>query len=78
MDIKLHNITHLFAQLGLPNARRDISDFILLHNPLDISLALCDAPFWSLSQANFLREQIEYDADWAGIVDRLDCSLRQS
>ena len=39
-------------------------------------LALAEAPFWSASQAAFLREEIGRDAEWAEVVDRLSLALR--
>ncbi|NMU76583.1 DUF2789 family protein, partial [Vibrio parahaemolyticus] len=32
--------------------------------------------FWTMSQANFLKQAIEEDADWAELVDQLDVMLR--
>lgn len=40
------------------------------------AIPLEDAPFWSISQATLLREQIILDADWAEIVDQLNKDLR--
>jgi len=78
METNLHSITHLFAQLGLPSGDADIQTFIASHRPLDTRTPLCDAPFWTASQAKFLHDQIATDADWADVVDKLDVSLRQS
>jgi hypothetical protein len=39
-------------------------------------MSLADAPFWRPQQAQFLREEVADDADWAEIVDTLDASLR--
>ena len=36
-----------------------------------------DAFFWSESQAQFLRDDILDDADWAEVVDQLDVLLRK-
>jgi hypothetical protein len=38
---------------------------------------LADAFFWSPSQAQFLRDDILDDADWAEVVDQLDVLLRK-
>jgi hypothetical protein len=35
-----------------------------------------DAIFWSPSQAALLRETIQDDADWCGVVDQLNLALR--
>ncbi len=77
MEESLHSMTNLFAQLGLPSKPPDIQAFIESHRPLAAQLALPEAPFWTSSQADFLREQVQEDADWAGIIDRLDGGLRQ-
>lgn len=78
MEASLHSMTHLFTQLGLPATSEDIQAFIEGHRPLAAHLALGDAPFWTPSQAGFLREQVQVDADWAGIIDTLDSALRQA
>ena len=78
MEGNLHSMTNLFTQLGLPSKPADIQAFIESHRPLATHLALCEAPFWTPSQAAFLREQVQHDADWAGIIDRLDSGLRQT
>jgi len=66
----------LFAQLGLDNDNESIGQFIDRHGPLDCSIKLADAPFWSEAQSTFLREQILADADWAELVDQLSTALR--
>ena len=77
MDIhNYHNLSNLFAQLGLPNDGASIKDFIETHRPLPHNIELAQAPWWSPSQANFLKEAIEDDADWASKVDELDTLLR--
>lgn len=65
----------LFRQLGLPDGEADIRRFIDSHRPLAPDTALADAPFWSESQARFLREEIGEDADWAEVVDQLNLAL---
>jgi len=78
MESNLHSMTHLFAQLGLPSEPGEIQGFIEGHRPLPPHLALFEAPFWTQSQAEFLREQIQNDADWAGIIDKFDSGLRRT
>ena len=78
MEETLHSMTNLFAQLGLPTGPADIQAFIATNRPLAAHLALEDAPFWTPAQAGFLREEILQDADWAGVIDRLDSGLRQA
>lgn len=72
-----HNLTNLFDQLGLPSSERDIEDFIHAHRPLDAKIPLSKAPFWTDGQAQFIKEQIREDADWAVVIDKFDTSLRQ-
>ncbi|WP_027475190.1 DUF2789 family protein [Curvibacter gracilis] len=71
-----HRFTDLFAQLGLPSDPHAIATFIGHHAPLADDLDLADAPFWTASQAAFLREQRLQDADWAELVDQLNLALR--
>lgn len=72
-----HNLTNLFDQLGLPSTEQDIEAFIHSHRPLDASVPLSKASFWTQGQAQFLGEQIKNDADWAVVIDKFDTSLRQ-
>lgn len=76
MEHVFHPLSELFAQLGLPNAPAAIEAFISGHSPLPHDQLLADAPFWTPSQATFLREAIAEDADWAEAVDHLDALLR--
>jgi hypothetical protein len=65
----------LFAQLGLPDNEPAIARFIRTHGPLGGGVGLHEAKFWTPWQAEFLREAILEDADWAEIVDRLNADL---
>lgn len=76
MDLSDHSLSNLFRQLGLPSTRPEIESFISQHRPLPGEIELADAPFWSSGQAQFLREEIGEDADWAEIVDQLNTLLR--
>ncbi|MDM0073644.1 DUF2789 domain-containing protein [Variovorax sp. J2P1-59] len=76
MDSGNHTIADLFAQLGLGNTSAEIDQFVAQHRPLSNSLQLADAPFWNDGQAQFLREEISEDADWAEVVDQLNALLR--
>jgi hypothetical protein len=78
MEGNLHSMTNLFSQLGLPSEPADIEAFIEAHRPLADGLKLHEAPFWTASQAGLLREQVLDDADWVGIIDKLDSGLRQA
>ena len=78
MEGNLHSMTNLFNQLGLASEPADIEGFIEAHRPLADELRLAEAPFWTVSQAGLLREQVLEDADWVGIIDKLDGGLRQA
>ncbi|WP_372620428.1 DUF2789 family protein [Alteromonas stellipolaris] len=45
------------------------------HKGLNKSQHIFQAPFWSESQAAFLKTAIEDDADWAEIIDQLNVRL---
>ena len=75
MDTDFHRLCDLFAQLGLPADPPAVEAFIASHRPLPSGTAVCDAPFWSPAQAQFLREQMQADADWTGVVDSLAVRL---
>lgn len=75
MEKSNHHFPELFAQLGLPNDADSIANFLALHAPIPASEKLIDAPFWSASQASFLRESLGQDSDWSNIVDQLNKAL---
>ncbi|MFP6832093.1 hypothetical protein PS684_04389 [Pseudomonas fluorescens] len=77
MESPTHSLPSLFKQLGLPDEPVDIEKFIATHSPLKPDLHLADAFFWTKSQAEFLRDEILDDADWAEVVDQLDVLLRK-
>lgn len=72
-----HPFTELFEQLGLASDPAAIQRFIERNSPIPEDMALPDAPCWNEGQAEFLREAIEDDADWAEVVDHLNTSLRK-
>lgn len=76
MDTSNHNMQSLFVQLGLPSEERDIQRFIVSH-VISPSKPLAEANFWRPSQAQFLREALQDDADWAELVDQLAAQLRR-
>ena len=76
MEKSFHRFSDLFAQLGLPSDTSSIKRFIMEHRPLGDQVSLADASFWSQSQANFLREELLIDADWAEVIDHLSAALR--
>jgi Protein of unknown function (DUF2789) len=73
----IHSDAELFDQLGLESTEIDIKFFIQIHRPLDSQIKLSDAPFWSETQAKFLRDQLISDADWTAVIDKLNISLRE-
>lgn len=76
MENPLHDMNNLFAQLGLPADPLAIRDFIARHSPLPPDVLLAEAPFWTVAQANFLREGLLVDADWSDVIDELNRDLR--
>ncbi len=76
MDTTTVTLNSLFAQLGLPDDDPGIDAFIGAHRPLPMTVRVYDAPFWSPSQAQLLREKLQEDAQWAVIVDVLNVRLR--
>lgn len=77
MDRSNHDMNTLFAQLGLPNSDQDIEKFIAQHQIEGARIELQSAPFWNASQAEFIREALQADSDWAERVDELNNRLHQ-
>ncbi len=79
MDTTTHHpLESLFCQLGLPDSRAEIAQFIRRHRPLPQTLNLSEAPFWNASQVAFLREEWHADdGDWAIQIDQLNALLRE-
>lgn len=76
MDTSIHSLETLFQQLGLPADEAAVAEFISNHR-LSHDVPLDKAPFWNRIQAAFIREAIDMDADWSGVVDKLDTQLRR-
>ena len=76
MEQSQHNYSELFRQLGLPSDKAYIEKFIVDHKPLEPSVKISAAPFWTESQREFLKKAIMEDADWAPMVDQLNAELR--
>ena len=72
----MHTFTDLFEQIGLPSDEASIRRFCADHHLAEGS-SLPDAPFWTSSQAQFLREQWHADSDWIVPIDQLNSSLRK-
>lgn len=77
MEITTPTLSVLFEQLGLPHSEAEIAQFITDHRPLPDSVLLTDAPFWTPAQAQFLKESLKQDADWAPVVDDLNALLHR-
>lgn len=67
----------LFEQLGLDSTEQAISYFISDHM-LASGEALDKAPFWTPTQAEFIKESWLGDSDWAEVIELLNVSLHQS
>ncbi|MEH6443676.1 MAG: DUF2789 domain-containing protein [Oceanospirillaceae bacterium] len=76
MESPIHTIVSLFNQLGLDDTDEGIKKFIDRHSPLMGSVMLHKADFWNASQASFLKQAVDEDADWVEIVNQLDTMLR--
>ncbi|UUZ63498.1 DUF2789 domain-containing protein [Polaromonas sp. P1(28)-13] len=77
MDTSHHDLSNLFLQLGLPGEPQAIDAFLADHR-LHAGTALPEAPFWSRAQAEFLREALADDSDWAEAADELAMLLSQN
>lgn len=75
MEKPNHQLSDLFSQLGLPADAASIEAFVASHRPLADGVVLADAPFWSVSQAQLLRQKLADDSDWVGLVDTLNAML---
>ncbi len=76
MEAFFHRFTELFDQLGLPSDPFSIAAFLREKAPLAPDMPLAEAPFWTASQAELLRQLLADDADWAEVIDRLSLALR--
>ena len=76
MEAPIHSIVSLFDQLGLNSTEEGINNFIEENGPLPGSIELHKASFWNPSQASFLKQMLDEDADWVEIVNQLDAMLR--
>ncbi|PUE10861.1 hypothetical protein B9Z51_00460 [Limnohabitans sp. T6-5] len=78
MELIEKSMKTLFEQLGEASDDASIDRFIAKHGLLDGSTHLHEAPFWTASQASFLREALVLDAAWAPVVDELNARLHHS
>lgn len=77
MDMHIHSLSSLFDQLGLDSDDSSIENFVDFHKPIPGEIELHKATFWSESQASFLEQMKNEDADWSGIIDQLNLLLRK-
>ena len=75
METSTHNLSALFAQLGLPSGLDEIDRFIRQHQIAVLQVPLEQATFWTPAQADFLREALQEDSDWSDAVDELNARL---
>lgn len=68
----------LFVQLGLDSSESSIQKFIDKHKGMNDSGHIEEAPFWTESQAEFIRRAIVEDAEWAEVIDLLNVELHHS
>jgi hypothetical protein len=78
MELPVKDLTTLFDQLGLDSDQGSIDAFVAKHYPLPDDVKISEAPFWSPSQAAFLKEEIMNDAEWEPIVDELNVLLHEN
>ncbi len=78
MTIDTQDLASLFAQLGLPADASGMDGFIAGHGPLPSGMLLHEAPFWTRAQADFLREGLLEDSDWAEAIDALNEMLHEN
>lgn len=76
MGTTQHEFSKLFEQLGLPSDDQSIADFLIEHTTKEKDFRLPDLPFWTASQAAFLKESLVQDSEWSGLVDQLSSALR--
>jgi hypothetical protein len=72
----MFHFNELFAQLGLPSDSVGIHHFLTVNTAMADGFRLPDAPYWTPSQASFLRESLLQDSEWSGVVDQLCKALQ--
>jgi len=68
-------MSELFAQLGRASDPAAIAAFLSRQAPLSGAVRLHEASFWTPSEAEFLRQAVTDDADWAEVVEQLNTDL---
>ena len=74
----IHTMSELFAQLGRSGDPADIAAFLARQTPLSGEVRLHEASFWTPSEAEFLRQAVVDDADWAEVVEQLNADLHEA
>lgn len=72
---QMQTMQSLFEQLGLPSDDASIEQFIATHCIPD-GVRMFDADFWSPAQANFIKQGLTQDNEWAIVIDELNTRLR--
>ncbi|SBT16721.1 hypothetical protein MGA5115_00803 [Marinomonas gallaica] len=76
METHEHSLKALFDQLGLDSSEQGIEAFVSENDSIPQGVLLWQAPMWSESQAQMLKQMKDEDADWAEVVDELDLMMR--
>ncbi|WP_299198362.1 DUF2789 family protein [uncultured Amphritea sp.] len=76
MNYYSRELKNLFQQLGLENDSDSIDNFIDKNKIITEGIHIADAPCWTHSQSEFIRDSIFYDSEWSEPVDQLDIILR--
>jgi hypothetical protein len=76
MESPVHSLNALFAQLGMDSRDEAIAAFVKTHKGKAAHVLLYEADCWSPSQAGFLKQALDEDADWAMVVDQLSALLQ--
>ena len=71
----MQTMQSLFDQLGLPSDEASIEQFIASHRIPD-GVRMFEADFWSPAQANFIKQGLTQDDEWAIVIDELNTRLR--
>ena len=64
----------LFEQLGLASDEASIEQFAKAHQ-ISNDVLLNEAPFWNVSQRDFISSHWQKDDEWAIVVDELNTLL---
>lgn len=76
MDTSSHDLSNLFAQLGLEGDPAAIHAFAQTHQ-IDAHVPITEATFWTAAQMRFLKDCYLQDSDWVPVVDDLNVLLHQ-